>query len=381
MKKIITLTLCTFGLMACSTVDKLNPFSSASQKMTPLPNVASSAILKPGFKVDVGEPGNFAFSPAIIGEAIIAASANGKIQRFEQDKSVWKVSLKDPLSGGVGTDGKIIVVGTSRGDVITLDASDGKELWRNKVGAEVISMPVVADGLVIVRSSDSRIFAFQSNDGKRRWVYQRSSPALTLRSSTGVTVRDGKTYAGLPGGKLIALLNTNGGLIWEATVAHPKGATELERITDIVSEPAVSGGLVCAVAYQGKVSCFDVATGNNVWNRDISSTAGLDVDDKTLIVTDDKDVIHGLSLSSGATLWRLDKLSGRHPGRPVVLGKFGLIPDGEGFIHYIALSDGVVTARSRADDSGVRTFQRVGSYAFAQSVSGYVYRLELPGSL
>jgi outer membrane protein assembly factor BamB len=382
MKKFIALSICAMSLMACSTMDKLNPFSTPSTKMAPLPILASSAVIKPSSKSDVGEAGDFVFSPGLVGDAVITASANGKVQRSEQDKAIWKVSLKDQLSGGVGTDGDKVVVGTSRGDVIALDAKDGKELWRSKVGAEILSAPVVADGLVIARASDSRIFAFQATDGKRRWVYQRSSPSLTLRSSAGVTVRGGKTYAGLPGGKLIALLNTNGGMIWEATVAHPKGATELERITDIVSEPVVSAGLVCAVAFQGKVSCFDIATGNGVWSRDISSGAGLDLDDKTLIVTDDKDVIHGLSASSGATLWRQDKLIGRRIGRPLILGKFGLVSDGEGFIHYLAIADGTVTARGAIDDSGVRaSLVRSGSTAIVQSVAGYVYRLELPGSL
>ena len=62
---------------------------------------------------------------------------------------------------------------------------------------------------------------------------------------------------------------------WEATVALPKGATELERVTDVVGEPVVQGREVCAAAYQGRVACFEMANGRQVWSRELSSLTGV----------------------------------------------------------------------------------------------------------
>jgi outer membrane protein assembly factor BamB len=178
------------------------------------------------------------------------------------------------LSGGVGTDGARVAVGTPKGEVVVLDAKSGIELWRAKASSEILAAPVVAEGLVVARSGDSRIYAYEGADGKRRWVYQRTTPTLTLRSNVGVAVKGDKTFAGLPGGKLVALSNVNGAAMWEATVALPRGATELERVTDITSEPAISGAVVCAVAFQGKLACFDRVSGNAIWSRDVSSSVG-----------------------------------------------------------------------------------------------------------
>ena len=48
--------------------------------------------------------------------------------------------------------------------------------------------------------------------------------------------------AGLAAGKVVALNLGNGNVLWEVTLAQPKGANELERITDIAGAPVGGGG-------------------------------------------------------------------------------------------------------------------------------------------
>lgn len=363
------------ALVGCASI---NPFASSSkQKLVPLVKLPAGAEYKPVWKSSVGSSGPYAFSPAVSGDAVFAASADGKVQRLEKGASVWKISLSDGLSGGVGVGADIVVVGTPKGDVIALDAKTGKESWRAKVGAEILAAPVIAEGLVIARSGDSRLIAFGAVDGKRRWMYQRSAPALTLRSNVGLIVRGGRTFAGFPGGKLVAIMNTNGVALWEATVALPKGATELERITDITSEPVISGGLICAVAFQGKLACFDVATGNGVWSRDISSSVGVDIEGNSVYVTDDKGIIYALALTTGATIWKQEKLVERGIGRPIAMNKHVMVADAKGLIHYLDVADGAIVGRSESDSSGVRAAPvRDGQGILVQTVDGAAYRFD-----
>jgi outer membrane protein assembly factor BamB len=96
-----------------------------------------------------------------------------------------------------------------------------------------------------------------------------------------------------------------------------KGATELDRVADITSAPVISGRSVCAVAFQGRVACFDLGSGNLVWARDMSSAAGLDIDSRFLYVSDDKGAVHALDMASGASIWKQDKLSLRRLTAPV----------------------------------------------------------------
>lgn len=363
----------------CSTVDSLNPFSSSTPKAKPteLPVIQSTADLRKLWQASVGSAGEYTFSPAASGSSVYAAARDGSISRLDAGQQVWRVSAGQPISGGVGSDGKLVVVGTPKGEVLAFDAATGRETWKARVSSEVLAAPALADGLVIVRSGDSRVFGFDAVDGKRRWVYQRSTPNLSLRSSVGVLVSGKFTLAGFPGGKLVAIANNNGAAVWEATVALPKGSTELERVADVTSSPVVSGSLVCAAAFQGRVSCFDAGSGNVVWSRDISSSAGMDIDNRYVYVTDDKGAVLAFDRNTGASVWKQDKLLLRNLSRPVALGDVVAVADYQGFVHLLRPSDGALIGRVTTDGSAVRAEPvKTSDGVLIQTVNGGLFALE-----
>lgn len=372
-------SLAALALGACSTVEKLNPFSSSTPKAKPaeLASFQSTAEVRAGWQASIGSAGEFTFSPAVVGDSVYAAARDGSLARFDGGRPVWRIGVGQTLSGGVGSDGRLVVVGTPKGEVLAFDAANGRESWKARVSSEVLAAPVVAEGLAIVRSGDSRIFGFDETDGKRRWVYQRSTPALSLRSAVGVVAAGRVTLAGFPGGKLLAIANNNGAAVWEVTVALPKGATELERVADVTSLPVVSGNVVCAAAFQGRVACFDGASGNTLWSRDMSSSVGLDIDNRYVYVTDDKGAVHALDRNSGASVWKQDKLAQRGISRPLALGSHVMVADYQGVVHLLRREDGAFAARGNTDGSAVRADPaRLGSGALVQTVNGGLHALE-----
>jgi len=366
-------------LGACSTVEKLNPFSSSTPKVKPaeLAAIQTTAELRSVWQANVGSAGEFTFSPVVVGDSVYAAARDGAVARFDGGRQVWRIAAGQPISGGVGSDGKLVVVGTPKGEVLAFDAATGRETWKARVSSEVLAAPVVGDGLAIVRSGDSRIFGLDAADGKRRWVFQRSTPTLSLRSNVGVVLAGRHTLAGFPGGKLVAIANNNGAAVWEATVALPKGSTELERVADVTSSPVVSGSTVCAAAYQGRVACFDSNSGNTLWSRDMSSSAGLDIDSRYVYIADDKGAVHALDRNSGASVWKQDKLSNRGLARPLALGLQVAVADYQGVVHLLRAEDGAFAARATTDGSAVRAeLIRFGAGVMVQTVNGGLYALE-----
>lgn len=369
-----------FALGGCSTVDKINPFASSVPKIKPaeLAPIQPSAELGRLWQAGVGSAGEYTFSPAVVGGSVYAAARDGSLTRFDDGRQVWRVAAGQTISGGVGSDGKLVVVGTPKGEVLAFDAATGREAWKARVSSEVLAAPAVADGLAIVRSGDSRIFGFDAVDGKRRWVYQRSTPTLSLRSNVGVLLAGKVTLAGFPGGKLVAIANNNGAAVWEVTVALPKGATELERVADVTSSPVVSGGTVCAAAFQGRAACFDSATGNTLWSRDLSSSAGLDIDNRYVYVADDKGAVHALDRNSGASIWKQDKLSMRGLSRPLALGSHVAVADYQGTVHLLRREDGAFAARLATDGSAVRAEPaRFGTGLLVQTANGGLHALDV----
>ncbi len=379
-----TALLCcaSLALAGCSTVsstiDTLNPFSKSAPKIKPaeLTPIQSSAELKSLWQYGIGSAGEFALTPAVVGESVYAAARDGTLTRLDGGRQVWRISVGQSISGGVGADDKLVVVGTSKGEVLVFHAADGKPAWQTRASSEILSAPAVSRDLVVVRSGDARIFGFDAADGKRRWVYQRSTPALALRSNVGVTVTDRAIYAGFPGGKLVAVSPKNGAALWEATVALPRGATELERIADIASDPVVEGRSVCAVAYQGRVACFDAANGNQQWARDISSTAGLDIGNRYLYVSDEKGAVHAFDRNSGASIWKQDSLLMRSLTRPLAIGRRVAVADFQGVVHLLSDEDGSFVARVTTDGSAiVAAPRRLGEDFLVQTKNGAIHAL------
>ncbi|MCK9389668.1 MAG: outer membrane protein assembly factor BamB [Sulfuritalea sp.] len=366
-------------LGACSTVEKLNPFGSSAPKIKPteLVTIQPTAELRSVWQASIGSAGEFTFSPAVVGDSVYAAAKDGAVARFDGGRQVWRIAAGQPISGGIGSDGKLVVVGTPKGEVLAFDAATGRETWKARVSSEVLAAPAVADGLAIVRSGDSRIFGFDAVDGKRRWVYQRSTPTLSLRSNVGVLLAGKVTLAGFPGGKLLAIANNNGAAVWEVTVALPRGSTELERVADVTSSPVVSGSTVCAAAFQGRVACFDSNSGNTLWSRDMSSSAGVDMDSRYVYVTDDKGAVHALDRNNGASVWKQDKLANRSLSRPLALGSHVAVADYQGVVHLLRREDGAFAARAATDGSAVRAEPvRFGAGLLVQTANGGLYALE-----
>jgi outer membrane protein assembly factor BamB len=352
-------------------------FSSDSKnKPAELTPFEASAELTTLWRGDVGTGGDFVFTPAVVGDTVYAVANNGKIVRYDNGREVWRVSAEGNLSGGVGADDKIVAVGTAKGDVLAFDADDGRMLWKTRVSSEVLAAPVVGDGQVVVRSGDSRIAGLNAKDGKRRWVYQRATPALSLRTNVGVLLGQHVVVAGFPGGKLVAINNQTGVAIWEVAVAQPKGSTELERVADLTSLPVVDGREICAAAFQGRVACFDISTGNMLWSRDVSSSAGIDMDRQRVYVSDDKGTVQAFARDSGASLWKQDKLFMRRLSRPIALGSRVAMADFQGVVHLLNAEDGAFVARAKTDGSAIRAEpKRFGDGFVVQTGDGGVFAL------
>ncbi|MCG2578244.1 outer membrane protein assembly factor BamB [Dechloromonas sp. XY25] len=385
MSRRLLLLLIAAGLLTagCATIsdglDAINPFSSSAPKMPVLAPLKPTADVRAAWSASIGKAGDYAFTPAVVEGAVYAASAKGTVSRIEDGKTIWKIDAGQPLSAGVGANRKLVVVGTPKGEVLAFSADDGKALWKAKVSSEVLAAPVVGDDGVAVKSGDNQVFLFDAADGGRKWAYQRSTPPLSVRSAGSPVFADRYLFVGYPGGKLVALALQNGAPVWEGAVASPKGATELDRVADVVAAPLVDGTQICAVAFQGRVACFDMGQGGAmVWSRDISSVSGLVTDGRYLFITDDKGVVYGLDRLSGSSLWKQDKLKGRRLSAPTIRRGLVAVADGEGIVHFLSRDDGSFAARQKTDGTPVRApLQMLGSSILVQTTGGEVSAFEV----
>lgn len=351
---------------------------SSGPKPAALPELASPREAKLLWSASIGDAQRFIFSPALVGETVYAAAREGAVAAFEAatGKEAWRADTGTRLSAGAGAGRATVAVATEEGEVIALDAQSGKERWRARVSSEVLAAPAVGSGLVVVRSVDSRVFAFDELDGKRRWVYQRSPSSLMVRTPAGITLDAETAYVGFAGGRLAAIALANGGVRWEAAVAQPKGSTELERVTDVVGEPALDGREVCVAAYQGRVACYETASGRQLWARELSSLTGVALDARYAYVSDDKGAVHALDRTNGRPLWKQERLSLRELSQPLPVGAAAVVGDFEGYVHFLARDSGAFVSRYATGQGAIRAAPlRLPNGFLVQTLNGGLFAL------
>ena len=182
----------------------------------------------------------------------------------------------------------------------------------------------------------------------------------------------GDVVAGYPNGKLIALDIDTGQQTWEVTVSLPRGATELERIADVAGLPTVDGNNVCAGAYQGKVGCFDIASRNQIWSRDVSTSRTVAVDKKNVYIVDDTSAVQALDKASGASVWKQDKLVNRRLTAPVILDGRVVVGDLDGYLHVLSPDNGELIGRLATDGTQVTSIVAIAGGIIVQTAGGTV---------
>ncbi|MDE2622121.1 MAG: outer membrane protein assembly factor BamB [Betaproteobacteria bacterium] len=322
--------------------------------VTPLQPLKSSLATDVVWKSKVGSSDNAVLAPVLYKDVLYLATEKGELMALDPatGSESWHVKTKEPFSAGIGVGQDLLFLGNKNGELLAYDLKGGL-VWRSQQSSELTAPPEAAEGTVVTRTADGHIVGLNVTDGKRRWQVLRPQPALVLRGVSGITISRGGVLVGLPGGKLLALNLAQGTVVWEATISVPKGATELERVNDVLGAPIVGFQDVCTASYQGKTTCLEVSRGQTIWSKDEAAIGPIFADGNKLFVTDDKGDVVALNRLSGTTAWRNDSLEGRYLSPPVVTADYVVVGDAEGIVHFLSRGDGVESGRVSTDGTAI----------------------------
>jgi outer membrane protein assembly factor BamB len=188
----------------------------------------------------------------------------------------------------------------------------GQLIWKFKANYDCYSSPVISQGIVYFNSSAGYLYAVDSNTGKIRWEFKREnyvgqSAAIlnsvlyvsgldsflyAINAKTGIeewrfkagdmimsspAIYDKKVYFGSYDGHLYVLDANTGQEVWKfKTLGNGQpidsfpnpGKRDPNDYVDlgaIVSDPAISKGVVYFSSYDGHVYALDANTGTEKW--------------------------------------------------------------------------------------------------------------------
>lgn len=334
------------ALAACSkdkSIDqpaKLTPLNATLQ----VHRVWSASVDdKKGAKLRLG------LSLSVAGERVYAAGHKGDVTAFElaSGRVDWRARTKAPLSGGTAAGDGLVLIGTSDGRLFALDEKNGAIRWQVRVNGEVLAPAAIGEHLIALRTVDGKLHALSPADGHELWAQQQQVPRLSLRGTARPVIVGELVLCGFDNGKVLAFNGSDGSVQWEANITPPHGRTELERLDDIDTTVRVAGQDVYTVGFQGKVAMLALDTGQVWWSHDASSYRSLAIDDAMLyMATADGEVV-ALRTHTGAEVWRQKALLYRGLSPVVALDDDNSLvtADFQGYVHFLDKASGALEAR------------------------------------
>src|SRR5262245_24291727 len=175
----------------------------------------------------------------------------------------WKMYQHDSLHSGYSTASQL-----SASNAATLQPA-----WSFTTGGWVTGTPIVADGVVYIGSWDGRMYALRERDGGVIWSYNAGVIQIDRCQSTyGIdstaALFGGALYFGNGLAQLTALNAANGQLIWRTQLADPNQAFHIWG-SPLVFDGKIYIGLAshcvnpCII---GRLVCVDASNGRVIWS-------------------------------------------------------------------------------------------------------------------
>jgi quinohemoprotein ethanol dehydrogenase len=173
-------------------------------------------------------------------------------------------------------------------EINTRNITDLRGAWvsaKFEDGALSRSAPVIKDGLMFVTAGSS-VYALDAKSGKLAWRYQAGAnkPVAGLETASGigdvimarqafpnnqgVAAAEGKVFVGITDGRVIALNEKTGDLLW----SRQTGDDPPVRGQSLSSAPVYARGLVFTgiangdFGLRGRIVALDAKTGQEVWH-------------------------------------------------------------------------------------------------------------------
>lgn len=273
----------------------------------------------------VNTHGLIEFPPAIAeGVAYVTNKFGNTVAiRLSDRKILWR-RAPDPRDRGKPTDvtapvyhqGKVFLADLG-GDLVALDADDGKPIWEHDLHAHLESSPMAVKGTLYLGDDAHEVLALSADDGKQLWRFE--APGAIKASPS---FHDGRLYVADYEGGMYCLDADSGKPIWRTNTTRvaPFGRG------GFFSSPGVGFGQVFAGRDDGTVYGFDEKTGKVTWSFQTRTPlygspviAQVPGTAPTVYIGAENGRFFALDADHGKELWHYD-VGGAIPGTATVIG-------------------------------------------------------------
>lgn len=214
--------------------------------------------------------------------------------------------------------GRLYIVNLEPGQVMSLNAENGKEVWKKSLPCRSESSPVVVRDRMYFGCENGVLYALKKSNGEEVW---ETSVAGAIKGAPAYD--DGTLYVGDYGGAMTAVRASNGEIQWQTQALGPG----LGQPGAFYSTPAVAFGRVYIGNNDSRVYSFDADTGELAWTFSTGgwvysgpTVAQVPGTPPTVYIGSFDGNVYALDSESGEARWTFD-MNGRVIGSLSVIGR------------------------------------------------------------
>ncbi len=364
------LTVLTLALAGCAN----KGVKVEEAKPSPLPKLEQAKTLVPVFSQNVAstdEADPLRMRLDVDNGVIFAINPNGEVEAFQGKQRLWQKKIsKQGLSSGVEAKEGLVVVGSPKGQLFALDQATGETKWTAQLSGAILAPSLIHAGRVITVANDGTVFAHEVETGKQAWTYNLPNVQFSLRGQAAPVALDARNVLIASANAYIYAIDAISGTPkMQRRVAVSEGRSDIQRLIDIDGEPAVAGQFIVTTSYQGQVTVLDLASQQVVWSEDASSIQRPEVKGNGVFVAQTDGKITAYEITTGNKLWENDQLLNRQLSNPVMLGNDLVVGDLDGVLHLIDPSTGAIIGRSKTSGE-VRTLRVIDNQLYVSTRKG-----------
>ncbi len=244
-------------------------------------HIAIPASIAPAWRTNIGEGSDSTMrllaTPIIVDGLVYTMDVESQISAVNalNGNIDWQHDLTVPddddeaFGGGLAYENGRLFASTGFADVIALDATSGKELWRTRLSGPMRAAPTVVDGRVFLVTIDNQAFALNADTGERIWTHSGFAEVAGLLGGASPAVANGAVIVPYSSGEIFALKVENGRPLWSDNLSSSRRLDALSTLADIRGMPVIDQGLAFAISHSGRMAAIDIRTGTRAWEQGI----------------------------------------------------------------------------------------------------------------
>lgn len=380
---ICLLSLLFASLVGCTYIDDYAFGKDNTPKPMPLPQVQNKKSVHIDWSVSLAGFKKQGMSadmvPFVSNDLVYVATPQGIIYALKEadGRILWQTNLHQSLLAGPVVSGDKIVVTGDDAAIYVLKRKNGALLHRIGVANDVMSKPYIHHQKIYTKTITGAVYCIDLQTGHKDWKYEHPPSEIILKASSSPIYYQHMILVGFSDGSLVGLEPEKGHPIFTQHISYAKGVSEVERLTDVDTNPLIDQDHLYIASYQGDIGAYSISESDFIWKKPASTYHDLSFVGDTLVMVSSKDVVWAYHKRTGQILWTQNQLKARRLTAPVIWNHNIWIGDALGYLHGLSPQTGQFVGQLKLPGAMVSAPVIEGNHAWVMTTNGQLHRLSL----